>query len=60
MTSIDYRRLNAVTWKKAYLLPKIADRLGGLSGSIFSSTLDLVSGHRQVPLDQEAKDGQLS
>ena len=44
---VDYRRLNAVTRKDTYLLD-------ALLRSIFFSTLDLVSGYWQVPLDEEA------
>ena len=52
---VDYRRLNAVTRKDAYPLPRIDDSLDALSGSIYFSTLDLVSGYWQVPLDEEAQ-----
>ena len=52
---VDYRRLNAVTRKDAYPLPRIDDSLDALSGSIYFSTLDLISGYWQVPLDEEAQ-----
>ena len=52
---VDYRRLNAVTRKDAYPLPRIDDSLDALTGSIYFSTLDLVSGYWQVPLDEEAQ-----
>ena len=54
--SIDYRRLNAVTRKDAYPLPRIDDSLDALAGSIYFSTLDLVSGYWQVPLDKDAQE----
>lgn len=52
---IDYRKLNAVTVKDAYPLPRIDESLDALSGSKFFSTLDLVSGYWQVELDEDAK-----
>lgn len=53
---IDYRRLNAVTRQDAYPLPRIDESLDALSGSKFFSTLDLVSGYWQVPLDADAQE----
>ena len=53
---IDYRRLNAVTRKDAYPLPRIDDSLDALVGSMYFSTIDLVSEYWQVPLDQDAKE----
>ena len=52
---VDYRRLNAVTRKDAYPLLRIDDSLDALMESIYFSTLDLVSGYWQVPLDEEAQ-----
>ena len=53
---MDYRRLNAVTVQDAYPLPRIDESLEALAGSQYFSTLDLMSGYWQVPLDDDAKD----
>ena len=52
---IDYRRLNKVTIKDAYPIPRIDDSLDALGGSKWFSTLDLASGYWQVELDEDAK-----
>jgi len=42
---VDYRKVNSVTIKDSYPLPRIADFLDALSGSQWFSTLDFASGH---------------
>ena len=53
---IDYRRLNAVTRKDSYLLPRIDDPLDALGKAQFFSTLHLASGYWQIGLTEEAKE----
>ena len=50
---VDYRRLNDVTIKDAYPLPRIDESLDQLAGSKWFSCLDMNSGYWQVELDQD-------
>ena len=57
----DYRKLNAVTKRDAYLMPRIDDILDELGQAKYITTLDLDKGYWQVPVnpqDQE-KNSQL-
>ena len=53
---VDYRKLNDVTHKDSYPLPRIDDTIEALAGAEWFSTLDLKSGYWQVPLDDAAKE----
>ena len=53
---VDYRKLNDVTKKDAYPLPRIEDNLDALQGSKWFSTLDLISGYWQVQMDPKDKE----
>jgi len=48
---VDYRKLNLLTRKDAYPLPRIDRCLDTLSGSVWYSTFDLRSGFHQVAMD---------
>jgi len=52
---VDYRRLNAVTTKDSYPLPRIDDALDYITGSSWFSSLDMRSGYWQVEVAPEAR-----
>ncbi|GBM70955.1 Retrovirus-related Pol polyprotein from transposon 297 [Araneus ventricosus] len=53
---VDYRKLNEITIKDSYPLPRIDDTLYALNGSHWFSTLDLKSGYWQVEIQPEDKE----
>ena len=53
---VDYRKVNAVTRKDAYPIPRVDDTLDTLSGSTWFSTIDLKSGYWQVEMAPEDKE----
>jgi len=52
---IDYRRLNAITKKDIYPLPRIDDTLDQLGKAKYFTSLDLASGYWQVTLDERSR-----
>jgi len=52
---VDYRKLNAITKKDVYPIPRIDDSLNALGGMKYCSTFDLAQGYWQIPMDQDAK-----
>ena len=52
---IDYRRLNAVTKKDAYLVPHVKDALDSFHGAKYFATIDLLSGYWQIGITVRAK-----
>ena len=51
--TIDYRKLNKVTVKDAFPLPRIAESLDVLEGGKYFSTFDLAQGYHQILLKEE-------
>lgn len=49
---VDYRKLNAITKKDVYPLPRIDDTLDCLKGAKFFSSMDLCSGYWQIEVDE--------
>ena len=52
---VDYRRLNSVTRKDVYPIPRVDDIFDTLGEAKYFSTLDLASGYWQVELDEDAR-----
>ena len=50
---VDYRRLNAVTQKDAFPLPRTEDCLDAVAGAIWFSTMDVTSAYNQIPIREE-------
>ena len=53
---VDYRRLNALTKRDVYPLPRVDDLLDALGEAKYFSSLDLASGYWQVELDTHARE----
>ena len=50
---IDYRKINEITTKDAYPLPRIGQTMDALQGAGYFSSLDLTSGYWQVPVAEK-------
>ena len=53
---VDYRKINDVTKKDSFPLPRVDDILDALGGALWFSTLDLVSGYWQVEVHPEDRE----
>ena len=53
---VDFRKLNAVTIKDSFPLPRIDDIFDQLSGNVWFTTLDLKSGYWQVKIRPEDRE----
>ena len=55
--AIDYRRLNAVTTRDSYPLPRIDDALASLAGNKYFTTCDALAGFWNLPMaDEESRE----
>lgn len=52
---IDYRKLNEVTERDVYPLPRIDDCLSMLQGNVYFSSLDLSAYYWQIPMEEADK-----
>jgi hypothetical protein len=52
---IDFRKLNAITTRDVYPIPRIEDCLNALGGNSFFSSFDLFSGFWQIGIDDTDK-----
>ena len=52
---INFQKLNAQTRKDTFLLPQIHDTIDALSGSKYYTTVNLLSGFRQTPMEESSK-----
>lgn len=53
---VDYRKLNSVTVKDVYPLPRIDDTLDSLHGARYFSSMDLRSGYWQIAVDEHDRE----
>ena len=53
---VDYRRLNDITRKDSYPLPRMDDLLDRLGEAKFRSVMDLASGYWQIPMAREDRE----
>ena len=51
----DYRKLNSVTVKDSFPLPRIDDILDAIGSSKFLTQIDMLKGYYQIPLSESAK-----
>jgi hypothetical protein len=53
---VDYRKLNTVTKPDRFPMPNISDQVFGLYGMKFFTTLDLVRGYHQMPIEEDSRE----
>ena len=47
---VDYRKLNSISGRDAYPMPRIDDLIDDIGGAKFITTLNLAKGYWQVPV----------
>ena len=47
---MDYRRLNIVTKKDAFPIPRVIDCLDAVAGAVLFSTMDITAAYNQIPV----------
>ncbi|CAF4077019.1 unnamed protein product, partial [Rotaria sordida] len=52
---VDYRKLNSITIRDSYPLPRMDDTINQLAGAQYYSKFDLKCGYHQVPIDPRDK-----
>ena len=50
---VDYRKVNEITTKDAYPLPRTRDCIDAMAGATIFTTLDMTSGYNQIPIKTE-------
>src|SRR5207237_9011985 len=53
---LDYRKINAVTKKDVYPLPRMEDALDRLGGAKYFSVLDMLFGYYQIEVEDRDKE----
>lgn len=53
---MDYRKLNSLTKKESYHIPRISDLLNQLGGFKYFSAMDLASGYWKISLDPKDRE----
>ncbi|UYV80091.1 hypothetical protein LAZ67_18001653, partial [Cordylochernes scorpioides] len=53
---VDYRRLNKITKKDVYPLPRVDNALDNLSGARYYSSMDLRTGYWQIEVDEHDRE----
>eukprot|EP01117_Protostelium_nocturnum_P013214 TRINITY_DN4915_c0_g1_i4.p1 TRINITY_DN4915_c0_g1~~TRINITY_DN4915_c0_g1_i4.p1 ORF type:complete len:1172 (+),score=124.10 TRINITY_DN4915_c0_g1_i4:812-4327(+) len=52
---VDFRKLNSVTTKDVYPLPRIDETLESLSSAVYLSSMDMIAGYWQMEIEEEDK-----